>query len=195
LNRLAVAAILGVIAALSYVTLSYLWMDDLNLNGQAPLIAVETVSWATSAALLWDLTRLSDDDLGKLKSERVSLAIGLILVLIYLPISVVSSFIGLHKATAIAELQQSTGEIPAENWLYGTWGINDDCTALVTIRPGSKPRSLDITAGGEHHPRQIEGISTERVVKTDRGEFQLRDDGTVTSTEQGWGNLRLSPCP
>ena len=184
LNRYSVAIISGLIVGSSYVYLASDRLGELNFDRTAAGVAVGTAGTVICLFLLIEVGA-RNVNLGALQDEKGSLICGLMFTV----------FLGFIW---VAQLFQGLQGHPAEDdpaaWIYREWGNAGDCSTRIDIQRGVDEQNMIFIVDGERHPHRIVGRPTQNSVETDQGIYTLHPDGSMTTTEQGMDNDRLTRC-
>ena len=135
------------------------------------------------ACLGKDLCR-HPSNLGDLKEERPTLIGALMFTAIFTAYQVYQTFAEPAKPQSAHE----------RLWLHASWGIDGRCAKPLKIGRGSDELQLTFETGGESYSRRITADPSDTLVVTDGGAFELRGNGVMESSVEGYSGLRFTRC-
>jgi hypothetical protein len=178
-----VALTVGLLTGSAYAYSAYQLKANFESQdaGLAGLVAVAMSGAIICLCLSFQVSVAAD--LGKLQEERQSLSMGLVFTF----------FLGVGNVLVLFLALPSAPGHAAPDWIIHTWG-GTGCSAPIAIRRGLNEGELVFEIAGEFHPHRIVGRPTQNSVETDQGIYTLGLDGSMTTTEQGMENDRLTRC-
>lgn len=182
-----IAGSVGLISFCAYCTL--LIQSPAPLRAEHGLIAAGVLLGTLTAAscffLAVEVSIHRATYLGKLRDERSALLAGLWFTFAIGTFAVAKVFVDL------------IGALPTEQerlWIHNSWGVNGKCGKPLKIEPGPTKMELTVETGGERYSRRLLEPPTDKVAKTEVGNFELSEQGTMVSTVQGYKGIRFTKC-
>ena len=177
-SKYGIALLLGVAAGAVYVGVAGSFDPLKTMTVAGGVLALTLL-----AALGKDLCR-HPSNLGDLQEERPTLIGALMFTAIFTAYQVYETFTS--PPSAPSKRQQI--------WIHNSWGVEGRCAKPLKIAPGATEMQLDIETGGEHFTRRIISPPTDNEVRTDGGTFELRGDGSMASTVEGYKGVKFTRC-